>query len=323
MALLITGAMGHVGYETAKQAVAQGIPVIAQYLSTFRNDDAEALGPTVTWVKCDLSNPFEVATMAAMHDIDGCIHPAAIPNDKMGLPQPMRTFDSNIAAVQLLLETARQHNWRRFVTVSTGAVYQGWKDKEMPIPETENPTPKTLYGSTKRCAEILTNMYANMYDVSAVSVRISWVFGPPLVPAVFDGPRGPVPEYLKQALATGKCHVETGGDFAASFTYVTDCALGLLEVYKADKLSHTEYNLGSGENYTTSRVFDAIAAAVPDADVSVGGGVEPWTDYTVLRGPLSCERMKEDFNFTPTFTLESAIADFADWMRAHPESYQD
>lgn len=323
MALLVTGAMGHVGYETVKQAVRQDIPVVAQYLNTFRGKDAEALGGNVTWVRCDLSDPFEVATMAATHDLDGCIHPAAIPNDKMALPQPMRTFNSNVAATQYLLETARQHEWRRFIFVSTGAVFQEWADKTKPIPETEQPTPRTLYGSTKRCGEIMTSAYANMYGLSACSARISWVFGPPLVPKVFDGPRGPVPEFLKRVLRGEKVDEPSGGDFAASFTYVTDCALGLLEVYKSDQLNHTAYNLGSGENYATSRVVEAIRAAVPGAHINVGLGVEPWTDFTVLRGPLSCERMKEDFDFSPTFTLEEAVADFADWMRTNPESYAD
>ena len=321
MALLVTGAMGHVGYETAKHAAKTGIPIVAQYLNTFRAADAEAIGGDVTWVKCDLSEQSEVAAMTTSQDIDGCIHPAAIPNDKMGLPIPERTFLSNVAATQYLLETARQQEWRRFIFVSTGAVFQEWKDKTKPIPETENPTPRTLYGSTKRCGEIMTACYANMYGLSAASVRISWVFGPPLVPKEFEGPRGPIPEYLKQALRDGAVDEPSGGEFAASFTYVTDCALGLLAAYRAEKMNHVAYNLGSGENYTTSRVFDAIAAAVPEAEVSVGPGVEPWTDFTVLRGPLSCERMKEDFGFSPTFTLEDAIRDFADWMRAHPESY--
>lgn len=313
--LLITGAMGHVGYETVKQAVAQGLDVIAQYNNTFRPEDAEAVGGRAAWVRCDLADAYQVSMLAADHDIEGCIHPAAIPNDKTGLPQPLRTFHSNVAATDYLLETARRCGWRRFIFVSTGAVYQEWKDKSKPIPETEPPTPRTLYGGTKRAAEIMTEIYANMYDLSAASVRISWVFGPPLVPETFEGPRGPVPEFLKRVMRGERVDEPSGGDFAASFTYVKDVADGLLEAYKAERLSHTSYNLGSGENYTTFRVVDAIRAAVPDARISIGPGTDPWTDYTVLRGPLSCERMKEDFGFQPRYSLEAAVADFADWMR--------
>jgi UDP-glucuronate 4-epimerase len=321
--LLVTGAMGHVGYEIVKHAVAQGHEVVAQVFNTFRKDDADALGSKVVWVKCDLSDPFSVAMMAAEHDIEGCIHPAAIPNDKMGLPQPLNTFRSNVDGTVYLLESARQRKWRRFLLISTGAVFQEWKDKEKPIPESEPPTPRTLYGGTKRAAEIMTEVYANMYNLSAASIRISWVFGPPLVPKVFEGPRGPVPEFLRRALRGEHVKEPSGGDFAASFTYVTDCALGALAAYEATSMNHRAYHLGSGENYTTNRVVDAIRAAVPSADLTVGPGAEPWTDFTVLRGPLECQRMREDFGFTPRYSLEDAIAEFADWMRTHPESYVD
>src|SRR5690606_36894630 len=103
--LLITGAMGHVGFETARQAVARGIPVVGQYMNTFRKDDPQSLGPGIDWVKCDLADPFGMALLAAEHQIDGCIHTAAIPNDVLVGPAPLRTFQSNVAATSLLLET--------------------------------------------------------------------------------------------------------------------------------------------------------------------------------------------------------------------------
>lgn len=321
MALLVTGGMGHVGFETTKQAVIQGIPVVAQYFNTFRERDAAEVGSGVTWIRCDLSDPFEVASMGAKHDIDGCIHTAAIPNDKLALPRPHQTFQSNVAATEYLLETARRHSWRRFVQVSTGSVFQELPDTTSPVPEWASPTPKSLYGGTKRCAEIMAAAYANSFGLSACSVRISWIFGPPLVPRTMDGPRGPIPEFLRRVLSGEKVDEPSGGDFAASFTYVTDCALGLLKIYTAKRINHSVYHLGSGKNQTTHRVVEAIRTAVPGASISVGPGTAPWTEYTVMRGPLSCERMREDFGFQPTFTLERAIGSFADWMRAHPETY--
>jgi nucleoside-diphosphate-sugar epimerase len=40
-----------------------------------------------------------------------------------------------------------------------------------------------------------------------------------------------------------------------------------------------------------------------------------------MRGPLACGRMKEELGYAPAHTLESGVAAFADWMRAHPESF--
>ncbi|MHA1153311.1 MAG: NAD-dependent epimerase/dehydratase family protein, partial [Alphaproteobacteria bacterium] len=72
MVLLVTGAMGHVGYEVVKQAAAAGEPVVAQYRSRFRAGDAEAVSGHATWVPCELSDPDAVAEMTADRGIDEC-----------------------------------------------------------------------------------------------------------------------------------------------------------------------------------------------------------------------------------------------------------
>lgn len=313
--LLVTGGMGHVGYETVVQAASQGTEVVAQYLLTFREKDAAAAGSNVTWVRCDLSDAYELAMLVAEHDISGCIHTAAIPNDEIGVPQPLRTFQSNVVATQLLLECARRLSWQRFILVSTGSVFQSLPDAVTPVPENAVPTPRTLYAATKRSAELMTSVYADTYKVSAATARISWIFGPPLVPAMFEAPRGPVPEFLRRALKGEVISEPSGGDFAASFTFVKDCAAGLLTLWQADQLRYREYHVGSGENHTTFEVAEAVRKAVPNARIEVGPGTDPWTASTVMRGPLECRRMFEEFGFRPKHSLEEAVAAFADWMR--------
>ena len=319
--LLVTGAMGHVGFEVARQAVARGIPVVGQYMSTFRKADAEALGPGIDWVQCDLADPFGLTILAAEHDIEGCIHTAAVPNDVLAFPVPLKTFQSNVAATGLMLETARRLKWRRFVYVSTGSVFQSLPDAVTPVPEDMAPTPKSLYAVTKRASEMMVGVYARTYGLSAATVRISWIFGQPLVPLSFDAPRGPIPEFLRRALLGEPIHEATGGDFAASFTYVPDCAAGLLAMWDAERLAHDTYHLGSGRNHTTFEVAEAVRKAVPGARIEVGPGTAPWTDTTVMRGPLSCERMADEIGYRPAHDLDAGVAAFAEWMRANRDRW--
>ena len=103
---------------------------------------------------------------------------------------------------------------------------------------------------------------------------------------------------------------------------MADCAAGLLAAYRAPELQHLTYHLGSGRNHSTFEVARAVEKAVPGAVVEIGGGTDPWTQHTVMRGPLACERMKQEFDFSPRHSLDQAIALFADWIRAHPESYR-
>lgn len=319
MALLVTGAMGHVGYGVARAAAARGLDVVAQYHSRYDERAATALGPAVTWRRCDVADARELAALAAGASIDGCIHCAALPNELLTQPAPGRAFEINVAAVQRLLEVARAGGWRRFVLASTGSVFQRWADRSKAIRETEPASPVNVYATSKHCAELLTAMYRNVYRVSAVAARISWVYGPPLVPRGFDGPRGPIPYFLRRALRGERVSEPSGGDFAASFTHVDDCVAGLLALYRAEALEHPLYHVGSGRNCTTFEVAAAVRAAVPGCALEVGPGTEPWTQSTVIRGPLDCERIRAEIGFAPRLSLEAGIAQFAAWMRANPE----
>jgi nucleoside-diphosphate-sugar epimerase len=309
--------MGHVGFGVARAAAARGLEVVAQYHSRYDERAAAALGPKVAWRRCDVADERAVAALAAGDAIDGCIHCAALPNELLTQPAPGRAFEINVAAVQRLLESARAGGWRRFVLVSTGSVFQRWTDRAKSIRETEPASPANVYATTKHCAELLAAMYRNVYGVSAVAARISWVYGPLLVPAGFDGPRGPIPYLLRRVLRGEKVVEPSGGDFAASFTHVDDCAEGLLALYQANALEHPLYHLGSGRNYTTFEVAEAVRAAVPGCRLEVGPGTDPWTQSTVIRGPLDCERVCAELGFAPRLTLEAGIAQFAAWMRAN------
>ena len=66
-----------------------------------------------------------------------------------------------------------------------------------------------------------------------------------------------------------------------------------------------------------------MRAAVPGCSIEVGPGTAPWTDHTRMRGPLAGTRLLDDTGFAPRLSLAQGVAAFADWMRAHPETYRD
>ena len=314
MTLLVTGAMGHVGYEIVRQAAARGIAVVAQYRHGFRAADAAALGAGVIWRHCDLDDGAALAGLVRDIPVQACIHAAAISNEAYARPNPLAAIGTNIGATAKLLDIARVGGWR-LVLVSTGSVFQHRTDTVTPILEDATPAPGNVYGTTKFAAEQITRMYRSELGVCAASVRISWVFGPPV--ATQSPTRGPIPSYLMRALR-GEAIDEAGRDFAASFTYVADAAAGLLAAALAPELRHPVYHLGHGVNFTAGAVADAVRRAVPGARIALAAGTEPWTRYTALRAPLAGARLVEDTGFTPEFSLDAGVRVYADWLRDRP-----
>ena len=317
--LLVTGAMGHVGYEIAGQAVAKGIDVVATHRDGLREAEGRALGLNVKWVACELTDPAAVERLSAAHKIDACIHAAAISNEAYARPNPLDAIASNVGATANLLDAARRHGWRRFVLVSTGSVFQKRTDTISRIFEDASPQPANIYSTTKFTAEQLTRMYRSEFGLSASTVRISWVFGPPVVS---DSPtRGPIPSYLLRALR-GEAIREGGGDFAASFTYIGDAAGGLLAAALAPSLRSEVYHLGHGVNFTAREAAAAVVAACPGAVIELSCGTDPWTKFTAIRGPLAGTRLMNDTGFAPAHSLSDAIAAYGEWMRANPEMWR-
>ena len=318
MTLLVTGATGHVGGEIVRQAMKRDMPVIAVARDAVGEAEVQAF-PSVKWLQCDLADTDAVMALTARNPIDACIHAAAISNEAYARPDPRGAIATNVGATANLLEAARLASWRRFVLISTGSVFSLNSDTTRPILEDQAPGVANVYSTTKLCAELLTRMYRTEYGLSASTVRISWVFGPPIIS---DQPmRGPIPSYLLRALQ-GIAIREGGAEFAASFTYVADAAGGLLAAATAPELRHPIYHLGHGVNFTAGQAAAAVCSAVPGAVIELTGGTEPWTRYTSLRGPLAGDRLRADTGYNPTHTLEAGVRAYADWMRAHPELWR-
>jgi UDP-glucuronate 4-epimerase len=319
MALLITGANGHVGLTLVRMAAEEGLDVVGQIRGPHVPDVPANLRSRIRFATCSLDDHFSIAAMAAEHDIDGCIHTAAVPNDRVAFPIPWQTVQTNATATAALLEVARRQEWSRFVYVGTGSVFQVDMDLSRPVFEDQPLSPNSLYGSTKAAGELFVGMYRKQYGLSASTVRISFVYGPPLAPRQRDLPRGPIVALLREAVLGIPVREETGGDFQASFTHIDDVAAGLLAAYRAPTLNHHVYHLGPGRNWNTFEVAEAIRDALPGAIVEVGPGTMPWTTFNRMRGPLAGTRFEEDTGFATRLPLGEGVAAFAEWMQRNKE----
>jgi UDP-glucuronate 4-epimerase len=314
MSVLVTGATGHVGINVVRRFREVGHEVVGLDHRTPDGSLVQIFGCGADFVQGDVTDFDRLMDLVRSRHVEGIVHTAAMLGAACS-KDPVRATHINVTGTQHVLEIARQAGLRRIVSVSSGSVFQRWPDPKRIIEEGDAPSPVSLYGTTKRMGELLVDCYRSSFNLSVCSVRMSWVYGPPLYATAFEADRGPIPYWLYQTLNGEPVCEASGGDFMANFTYVDDAAEGLLRLYDAELLGHSLYQLSTGEHYTVNDIMRSIRALIPGAELSIGPGAGAYASLTPMRGSFSIRRLQEDTAFVPQFPIDKGIAKYVDWLR--------
>lgn len=99
-------------------------------------------------------------------DYDTVFHLAAVSRTVPACQDPIRCHNSNATGTMKVLEAARQSKLKRLVLTSSNVALAG----------------ATPYRATKRYMEDLCQVYAELYDVNVMALRLSNTYGPRLTP---------------------------------------------------------------------------------------------------------------------------------------------
>ena len=173
MRILVTGARGKVGAATVDCLLRAGhqLTAVDRLPPVY-----ERAGP-VRYVQADLTDAGHAAAVLPGHD--GVVHTAAIPSPVKNPPHEI--FQTNLMATYQTLEAAERSGVGRFVHLSSETVpgfsyprryfHAGYA----PIDEGHPVTPQDSYALSKWFGEQLMDAAVARSDITAVSVRPTWV----------------------------------------------------------------------------------------------------------------------------------------------------
>ena len=167
--ILVTGATGHVGFETVMQLLRLGRPVVATDLagadwSAYADVDVEQR-------KADLV--LRRAWDDVLDGVSGVIHTVGL----IDISRPWEQLLAvNFTATRHMLEACARNGIRRTVFLSSASVCGAPSD--YPISEDSFPRPKNDYERTKVMAEYEVLEYAQKSDLEVCILRPSVVYGP-------------------------------------------------------------------------------------------------------------------------------------------------
>jgi UDP-glucuronate 4-epimerase len=174
--------------------------------------------------------------------------------------------------------------------------------------------PISVYGATKRAAEVLADCYSHLYGLPATGLRYFTVYGP-------WGRPDMAPYLFAMAILRGeRIKVFNRGDLRRDFTYIDDAVAGtraaLGRVPGADGRGrrHALYNLGAHRPEPLLRFIEVVEracgkkAARDLVDMQPGDVEETWADIAVSR---------RDLGYEPKTAIDQGIPQLVAWLRQY------
>lgn len=339
MTLLVTGGTGFVMSVVAREWLDRD-PAARAVILDHSELDATAekffapVRDRLTFITADILQPSAWAAALDAQSITAIVHGATVtpnsrPSDPSRPPEaenPAQIIDVNLMGTVRVLEWARSRpGIRRFVYVSSGSVYRNhgpdWSGE--PLPEDGYVAPLGLYGISKFASEMIVNRYADLFGLSAISVRPSSVYGP------MDRVTGSrnvrhAPNRIAHMALAGETirpnSLEPVGDYVLS----TDVAQAILALLDAGRLRYRHYNIAAG---VTTRVGDFIgwaAERVPGLQVEISPpeaanmAMDPALK-TGMWGAYDLARIERDTPWRPRPGRE-AFHEYMDWIATNEDS---
>ncbi len=341
--VFIAGGTGMLGAAAAQAFANEGVQVV---VSSRKEKDPtgerlETSSDLIQLERVDLLDGEAVAAIYAKHKFDGVVFLAQTHQ----LARSRDTVNQIYPILINCLEYARKAGVKRFVFGSSLAIYGGAE----PSMNEQTKFSMRVNGSgmivkyeiaVKRATEIIALDYgqefqfglsvlpgdkpSSKHELEVVALRSSMMFGPGYY--AMGSPLGVGAHVAAGRLPTFKGHLGYGGVpverlWAATApipaSYVKDNADCIKTAMLADTLKNYIYNICSGFPCNARAQFDALLSAVPDCADRMGITRDEIRDKTYDRG-FNGDLFAQDFGWKSSYSLESALVDYIEWLKDHP-----
>ncbi|HET8627522.1 MAG TPA: NAD-dependent epimerase/dehydratase family protein [Thermomicrobiales bacterium] len=302
MRVAVTGGTGFIGRTLVPALAAAGheVTVVARHPAPVHGA-ARALAGDVA----------DRGIGAALAGAEAIVHLAGLSDASASLADPVGYTTVNALGTLNVLEAARDAG-AGVVLASSQRVYEPWRG---PLDEDAPRRPTTVYGYGKLAAETWAAMYARLYGVPVVTLRLFTVYGPGQ--RMGGGASGIVAIFGERALAGRELVVHNR--HLRDFVYVEDAAgafFAALARLRDPDVAGRAYNIATG----VGTRLDDLAALVRDLSgmgervpIRVLETDEPREEIVAV-----IDRARAALGYAPAVALRDGLARYLAWLRGQP-----
>ena len=226
---------------------------------------------------------------------------------------PSEMLDTIIRGTKRTLELAVAAGAKRFLFVSSGAVYGKQPPEMTHIPETYHGSPDPMdpnsaYGEGKRVGELLCAIAHKEHGLETTIARCFAFVGPHLrLDAHFA-----IGNFIRDAMKGEPIKVKDGSSYR-SYLYASDLTIWLWTILSAGAACHP-YNVGSDQEITIADLADNVASTLNNS-VAVLSTSNSDFKSPVSRYVPSVDRAESEIGLRPLIPLNQSIRRTTAWQR--------
>lgn len=330
MRVLVTGAAGFIGNETARVLLERGDEVVGidnlndYYDPALKQARLARLAGhnRFSFEKLDLADRDGMARLFAEGRFQRVVHLGAQAGVRFSIDNPQAYLDSNLAGFGHVLEGCRRNGVEHLVYASSSSVY-GANTRTPFRVEDNTDHPVSLYAATKKANEGMAHAYSHLYGLPATGLRFFTVYGPwgrpDMAPMIFT----------RKILAGEPIEVFNEGRHERDFTYVDDIVEGVVRVldtvaapdptWSSDEPGPASssapwrlYNIGNSDPVPLMAFIATIEQAVGRKAVME---MKPRQPGDVLRTAADVSALEAAVGFRPHTPLAEGIDRMVRWYR--------
>ncbi len=251
--ILITGGLGFLGKHLTALLLSLNKEVIILDSGAIAFNKLAPSGATL--LRADIRDPAQAIAAVSSANAELIFHLAGNSNGTVSVKDPRFDFEANAVGTFNILEAAVHAETKRFIYVSSAAVYG--KPQHFPISEQHPTKPFFPYGTSKLTGELYCFSFFSTYSLPVVIGRPFCVYGPE---ENVNWALVEVSRYLRWHLNQKPIQVIGDKDGKTrDFIYVKDLVQDLILI--ADRAKAGEvFNLGTGEEVSMSRLAQIISS---------------------------------------------------------------
>lgn len=313
MKFIITGGAGFIGHNVVRLLELWGHTcIVVDNFTNYGFIPKEELNYLISERLKRINSPvynidlldIDQFTQFANYKIDGIIHLASFPRQKVVSQNPILAANVMGTGLVHLLELAKKFKIPKFVYISSSMVYGDFNNDVL---ETNECNPIGQYGIMKYMGEWLVKDYARLGHFDYSIIRPSAVYGE------YDVEDRVVSKFMLSAIRNQTLNVR-GSAEVLDFTYVDDTAQGIALAATKDIANNKIYNITRAD----SKIYTLLDAANIAVNIAGQGQIQiEDRDLSFpTRGRLSIDRAVEELGYNPSTNVEQGFQKYHDWFKS-------